>query len=75
MKNKEQEISKDLFKKKIKKVKDNHSEINYREYNKSVSNSKYKNKINLDIPISKSYEEDKDIKSVDEKAMNIKVIK
>ena len=35
---------------------------NYREYNKSVSPSKIK--INLDIPISKSYEEDKDIKYI-----------
>jgi len=35
------------------------------------------NKIHLDIPISKSYEEDKDkdIKSVDEKNINIKVFK
>ena len=38
MKNKEQEISKDLFKKKIKKVKDNYSEKKYREYNSDTIN-------------------------------------
>lgn len=48
--------------------------FNYREYNKSVSVSKIKKKINIDIPISKSYEEDKDIKSVDEKDINMKII-
>lgn len=48
--------------------------VNYREYNKSVSVSKIKKKINIDIPISKSYEEDKDIKSVDEKDINMKII-
>ncbi len=53
----------------------NRDNINYREYNKSVSVSKMNNKINLDIPISKSYEEDKDIKSLDENNINIKIVK
>ena len=48
--------------------------FNYREYNKSVSVSKIKKKMNINIPISKSYEEDKDIKSVDEKDINMKII-
>ena len=30
--------------------------------------------MNINIPISKSYEEDKDIKSVDEKDINMKII-
>ena len=74
---KDKEIYNQLSKTKLKKTSGNCSEknmINYREFNKSVSVSKMNNKINLDIPISKSYEEDKNIKSVDEKNINIKYL-
>ena len=63
------------FKNSLTNYKDKNKYIfNYREYNKSVSVSKIKKKINIDIPISKSYEEDKDIKSVDGKEINMKII-
>jgi hypothetical protein len=39
--------------------------FNYREYNKILSVSKLKNKINIDKSIPKNYEEDKDLNSLD----------
>ena len=78
IKSKEKQYSNDVSRQKLKKLYENCSaqnrDIIYRECNKSVSISKIK-KINFDIPISKSYEEDKEIKSLDEKSINLKVIR
>jgi hypothetical protein len=80
IKYKEKQYSNDASRTKLKKWNGDFSLkkrdiINYREYNKSVSVSKINDKINLDIPISKSYEEDKNIKSDVEKQLNIKIVK
>ncbi len=78
IKSKEKQYSNDVSRQKLKNLYKNCSvknrDIIYRECNKSVSISKIK-KINIDIPISKNYEEDKEIKSLDEKSINLKIIR
>ena len=79
IKNNEKQYSNDISRKALKNSFANYSEknkesVNYREYNKSVSISKTKNKINIDKSITKNYKEDKDIKSLDEKIVNIYTI-
>ena len=79
IKNNEKQYSNDISRKALKNSFANYSEknkesVNYREYNKSVSISKSKNKINIDKSITKNYKEDKDIKSLDEKIVNIYTI-
>ena len=79
IKNNEKQYSNDISRKALKNSFANYSEknkesVNYREYNKSVSISKTKNKINIDKSITKNYKEDKDIKSLDEKIVNIHTI-
>ena len=81
-KNKERQYSNDISRKNLKNTFKDYSEEknkdrinNFKEYNKSVSASKIKNKINIDKSISKNYKEDKDIKYLDEKIINIQLIK
>ena len=78
IKSKEKQYSNDVSRKNYINTFVNYSQknnniINFRGYNKSVSVSRTKN--NIDKSISKTYKEDKDIKSQYENNINIKVIK
>ena len=78
IKSKEKQYSDDVYRKNYINTFVNYSQknnniINFRGYNKSVSVSRTKN--NIDKSISKTYKEDKDIKSQYENNINIKVIK
>ena len=79
-KNKERQYSNDISRKDLRNSLFNYSEknidsVNFVENNKSLSMSRFKNKINIDKSISKKYKEDKDIKSQDEKSFNLQIIK
>ena len=71
IKNKDREYSNIISRKNFKNSFTNYSEnnrdsiYNLREYNKSLSFSKLKNKINIDKSIPKKYKEDKDFKSIE----------